>query len=91
MRSYGTEGRLGKPGEEIPPSEHVFDFIVFRGSDIKDLEVFEGPAKPAPAPPPPMNLPNDPAIMVSVDYKQHAVHCIQIRITAELDDERIRQ
>lgn len=64
MRSFGTEGRRGRPDEEIPASENVFEFVVFRGSDIKDLQVFEAPAKPAP-PPPPANIPNDPAIMVT--------------------------
>ncbi|KAI9263341.1 Scd6-like Sm domain-containing protein [Phascolomyces articulosus] len=66
VRSFGTEGRRGKPEEEIPPSENVFEFVVFRGSDIKDLKIFEPPAKPAPAPPPPTNMPNDPAIMSTV-------------------------
>ncbi|CDS12321.1 hypothetical protein LRAMOSA04516 [Lichtheimia ramosa] len=64
VRSFGTEGRRGRPDEEIPASENVFEFVVFRGSDIKDLQVFEAPAKPAP-PPPPANIPNDPAIMQS--------------------------
>ncbi|KAG2222479.1 hypothetical protein INT45_013392 [Circinella minor] len=66
VRSFGTEGRRGNPEEEIPPSENVFEFVVFRGSDIKDLKIFEPPAKPAPPPPPPANMPNDPAIMNSV-------------------------
>ncbi|KAG1242051.1 hypothetical protein G6F68_016383 [Rhizopus microsporus] len=63
VRSFGTEGRKGNSDEEIPPSEHVFDYVVFRGSDIKDLQVFEAPPKPTP--PPPQSLPQDPAIMVS--------------------------
>ncbi|RCH86698.1 hypothetical protein CU098_006863 [Rhizopus stolonifer] len=43
VKSYGTEGRKGSPKKEIPASEHVFDYVVFRGSDIKDLQVFEAP------------------------------------------------
>ncbi|KAI9490727.1 Scd6-like Sm domain-containing protein [Zychaea mexicana] len=66
VRSFGTEGRRGNPEEEIPPSENVFEFVVFRGSDIKDLKIFEPPAKAAPPPPPPANVPSDPAIMSSV-------------------------
>ncbi|GAA5796778.1 Scd6-like Sm domain-containing protein [Helicostylum pulchrum] len=61
VRSFGTEGRRGKPEEEIPASDNVFDYVVFRGSDIKDLQVFEAPPKPTP--PPQQAVPQDPAIM----------------------------
>ncbi|CRH01552.1 trailer hitch homolog, putative [Plasmodium relictum] len=50
VRSFGTEGRR-QP--DIPPSNEIYDFIIFRGKDIKDVTVSE-PAK---------NIPDDPAIV----------------------------
>ncbi|CAB4485040.1 hypothetical protein RhiirA5_376924 [Rhizophagus irregularis] len=60
VRSYGTEGRRGSPAEEIPPSDNIFEYIVFRGSDVKDLHVCEAPAQQQSLPP---QVPNDPAIL----------------------------
>lgn len=62
VRSFGTEGRKGTPEEEIPASDQVFDFIVFRGADIKDLQVLEA-ASQQQAPKPAPSMPNDPAIL----------------------------
>ncbi|KAJ3070382.1 hypothetical protein HDU98_006606 [Podochytrium sp. JEL0797] len=59
VRSLGTEGRKANPADEINASPQVFEFIVFRGSDIKDLQVVE-----APLPPPPQQPQfSDPAIV----------------------------
>jgi len=57
VRSFGTEGRKnGK--DEYPPSDVVYEQIVFRGSDVKDLRIEEtAKEKPPPA------MPQDPAII----------------------------
>lgn len=69
VHSFGTEGRRGNPDDEVAASETVFDFVVFRGSDIKDLQVFEAPVKPAAPPPPPPSRTQgmvDPNVRVSI-------------------------
>jgi protein LSM14 len=61
VRSFGTEGRRGSPQEEIAPSDQVYEYIVFRGSDVKDLRIEEHPSIKENKPPPAM--PDDPAIV----------------------------
>ncbi|KAL4989363.1 Lsm14 N-terminal [Aspergillus falconensis] len=59
--SFGTEGRRGNPAEELPPSNSVYEYIVFRGSDVKDISVAED--KKENAQPEPPQMPDDPAIL----------------------------
>jgi hypothetical protein len=57
--SFGTEGR---PAENfIPASNSKYGYIVFRGSDVKDIKVAEE-QKENKQPEP--DVPNDPAILV---------------------------
>lgn len=51
MRSFGTEDR--ETQYPVAPQSQVYDYILFRGSDIKDIRVLNNVP----------SLPNDPAIM----------------------------
>lgn len=56
VRSFGTEDR--PTDRPLPPRNEIFEFIIFRGHDIKDLHVCE-PPKPQPT----EGVPLDPAIV----------------------------
>ncbi|XP_004574198.1 protein LSM14 homolog B-B isoform X1 [Maylandia zebra] len=56
VKSYGTEDR--HTVRPVPPKDEVYEFIIFRGSDIKDITVSEPPK-------PHHGLPRDPAIVQS--------------------------
>lgn len=58
VQCHGTEGRKGNPAEEIPGSDTIYDGIVFRGSDVKDLTIISPPKENRPP-----QMPNDPAIL----------------------------
>ncbi|XP_025943727.1 protein LSM14 homolog B isoform X6 [Apteryx rowi] len=56
MRSFGTEDR--PTDRPAPPREEIYEYIIFRGSDIKDITVCEPPKAQH-------TLPQDPAIVQS--------------------------
>ena len=60
VKSFGTEGRRSNPDKEVPGADSVYEYIVFRGSDVKDLRIEEAPKENKPPPP---QVPNDPAIL----------------------------
>ncbi|KAF8426689.1 Scd6-like Sm domain-containing protein [Tirmania nivea] len=60
--SFGTEGRRGDPAKEIPATDNIYEYIVFRGSDVKDLRIEEQAKTPQQKPP---QVPDDPAILQS--------------------------
>jgi len=85
--SYGTEGRKGKPEEEIAPADQVYEYIVFRGSDVKDLRIEEGPGVKENKPP---AVPNDPAI-VGVSHPSTRALSASASTSTELqNDETLR-
>ncbi|XP_061584097.1 protein LSM14 homolog B-B-like [Cololabis saira] len=56
VKSYGTEDR--HTDRPVPPKDEIYEYIIFRGGDIKDITVSEPPK-------PHHGLPRDPAIIQS--------------------------
>ncbi|XP_059185592.1 protein LSM14 homolog B-like isoform X2 [Centropristis striata] len=56
VKSYGTEDR--HTDCPVPPKDEIYEYIIFRGSDIKDITVSETPK-------PHHGVPRDPAIVQS--------------------------
>ena len=63
VRSFGTEGRPAV--KHIQPRSEVYEYIIFRGSDIKDLSVNEMPKQEEP--------PQDPAIVSAVSKEDEKI------------------
>jgi hypothetical protein len=61
--SFGTEGREPSADKFVSASPQKFDYIVFRGSDVKDIKIAEEEKENKQSEPP--NVLNDPAIVVS--------------------------
>lgn len=62
VRMMGTEDRKGAH-EHIPMNSQVYEFVLFRSLDIKDLQVCEAPPQASLSPPPQMAF-IDPAIVM---------------------------
>ncbi|KAM9814225.1 protein LSM14 homolog B-B-like [Neosynchiropus ocellatus] len=56
VKSFGTEDRHAE--RPVPPKDEIYEFIIFRGSDIKDITVSEPPKQHH-------GIPRDPAIVQS--------------------------
>lgn len=61
VRSFGTEDR--PTDRPVPARDEIFEYIIFRGADIEDLQVRE---------PPQSSLTQDPAIVESSVYPDNA-------------------
>jgi protein LSM14 len=67
VKAFGTEGRR-KDGPQVPPNPELFEYVIFRGADIKELEVCAAAPAPAAAP-----VFSDPAIVSSAVSSSSAV------------------
>ncbi|CAA6661237.1 unnamed protein product [Spirodela intermedia] len=55
--SIGLQNGRRKDRKQVPPSDRIYEYILFRGSDIKDLQVKSSPSQTAPS------VHNDPAVI----------------------------
>lgn len=55
VRSFGTEDRQTQ--YPVPAQNQIYEYILFRGSDIKDISIVNT-----------QQLPNDPAIVSTFQY-----------------------
>lgn len=75
VKSFGTEDR---PTERpVPPKDEIYDFIIFRGSDIKGIDVLE---PPKPTPTGSDGLPIDPAIVEVSHYVSISLHLLCLHL-----------
>lgn len=65
MQSFGTEDR--PTDRPVAPREEIYEYIIFRGTDIKDIRVCQ---PPKPQPTLEGGLPNDPAIVQVLDFSK---------------------
>jgi protein LSM14 len=60
----GSEGRKEDPSQEVAANDLIYDGIVFRGSDVKDLSILAAPAQ--------SQVLNDPAIVQQQQQVSHS-------------------
>ncbi len=65
VRSFGTEDR--PTDRPVPARDEIFEYIIFRGADIEDLQVRE---------PPHSSVTQDPAIVEVYIYTSRCHCCI---------------
>lgn len=70
VRSFGTEDR--PTPRPVAPKDEVYEFIIFRGADIKGIDVLEPPPPEKPAAD---EEPIDPAIVEVQHYVSVLIGC----------------
>ena len=80
VRSFGTENR-NRPEGAVPPVNSVYDYVIFRGADILDLQVLN-PLQFSP--PPPMQPYHDPAIVARSSVAPRVPQPLQQTVSAPI-------